>query len=361
MRHVIDVSDDIAIVFSFGECNFDEVLDSLAGAEWVDIATYNLSRRDERLHELISDKCKGVPVRLVTKIPNWFRWYKEGAAQSFRDLFAIYHKRLDPENYHCVLEAVFNVHNHAKLILTDRIAYVGSANYSPESSSNFECGVLFRSAEVIYRIRSEIFERLLSESRPRDVSEIGKAREFFEQLERDLGQHIAALDDGFVGPLDDYAGTMWVRWQDAEVPTEYLESIVEYLNRIDSDLDEIREHAHLGDVPDAHLDQLLRNIRELVEDSESPLVVLAEFDYNEALDRYMQKYSEGAYAYDVDACSASANEDADRENKEKIEAAVAAHRELTDRFRQLQDYIAQILRKLGRLAKTTWGIDNTLD
>jgi phosphatidylserine/phosphatidylglycerophosphate/cardiolipin synthase-like enzyme len=171
------------VVYSFGDCIFAAMLDLLPSAKWIDIATYNISKDDLTLHQLLANECAGITVRFITKIPSWFEsYYKPVYAANFKKLFDLYHRRLDPKLYKCKLEPFFNVHNHSKLIITDQAAYIGSANFSPESSQNYECGVIYRNPDAIALIRRNVFGNLLRQSFPRDVSAIGKTKLYFQQF-----------------------------------------------------------------------------------------------------------------------------------------------------------------------------------
>ncbi|MGM0970834.1 MAG: hypothetical protein ACQEWR_19950 [Bacillota bacterium] len=52
--------------------------------------------------------------------------------------------------------------NHAKIIMTNNIGYIGSANYSSESANNFEAGVIIEDEHAIFQIKDIIDEEVES-------------------------------------------------------------------------------------------------------------------------------------------------------------------------------------------------------
>lgn len=61
---------------------------------------------------------------------------------------------------------LFNFTNHAKIIGTENILYVGSANYSDESEDNIESGTIITDKEAIKSIYKEFFSSVIDESIP---------------------------------------------------------------------------------------------------------------------------------------------------------------------------------------------------
>lgn len=54
--------------------------------------------------------------------------------------------------------------NHAKIIMTDNIAYVGSSNFSEESADNFESGFISRDVDFIKFLQEEVFPWIIDSS-----------------------------------------------------------------------------------------------------------------------------------------------------------------------------------------------------
>lgn len=133
------------LVLSKDENGYAEVLEDFQDASSITIVTYNISSyKDDllsNLHQLSSDK----EVMVITKVPSRWEYYrndykKEEALKQMEQ----YCSRLDPGNFSCHLSTFFNQKNHAKIIMTENIAYIGSQNFSDESRNNFESGIIIR-------------------------------------------------------------------------------------------------------------------------------------------------------------------------------------------------------------------------
>ena len=122
------------LVFSKDECGYQVVLDAIPDAEKVSVVTYNISRsQDGLLGALVRREGE---VRLITNIPGRFENYysddaRTGAAKAIERMFA----RLEPKRFGALARILFCFRNHAKIIVTDSIAYVGSANFAEESAA----------------------------------------------------------------------------------------------------------------------------------------------------------------------------------------------------------------------------------
>lgn len=65
---------------------------------------------------------------------------------------------LDPTHFTCSLEPWFCFENHAKIVVVDNIAYIGSANLTNGSKYNFEAGILTDDQNVIAELLEFIGE-----------------------------------------------------------------------------------------------------------------------------------------------------------------------------------------------------------
>lgn len=153
--------------------NYQKVLDDFPKAKQVRILTYNISKnqyRNELLNALKSIN-EDADVKIVSNIPSRMpTYYSTGAGdsmrKSYRNNFAAYLERLNPENFPSNPEVSFNFSNHAKIIGTENILYVGSANYSDESSDNIESGTIITDKDAIKKIFEEFFPGIIDESIP---------------------------------------------------------------------------------------------------------------------------------------------------------------------------------------------------
>lgn len=138
----IDLGNDNKLIFFRNIDLWDTLLPtSFADSEYLDVATYNFNFEDKSSHsmynKLLSISEMGINVRL---------FYSPMCSKEncIEDVF------LDE-----ILKiAVLN--NHSKIFLTDKKAFIGSANFTLGSNNNYECGFLTENPNIIKKIREEI-------------------------------------------------------------------------------------------------------------------------------------------------------------------------------------------------------------
>lgn len=153
-----------------GELNYQPVLDNFPKAKIIRIITFNISknqRQDALLNAL--KKASAADVQFITNIPSRMKEYFNTDAgrnmrNSARQNIQAYITKLNPDNYEGSFVPYFNPHNHAKLVGTENIVYIGSANYSNESAENIESGVLIEDKVFIQRLYTEFFDMVKDDS-----------------------------------------------------------------------------------------------------------------------------------------------------------------------------------------------------
>ncbi len=177
MLKKVQINEYVDIVFSWKDCPYQEVLDDFENAEFVNILTYNISSKKDDLLKMVNELDESVEVKLITNIPNRFAtYYSDSARERSKKSIYKYLSKLDPDKFDAKVSTFFNFDNHSKVIMTNSIAYIGSANFSDESSNNFECGVIIRDNEKIEEINREIFSFIESESKEYTGSKITKLK-----------------------------------------------------------------------------------------------------------------------------------------------------------------------------------------
>ena len=71
---------------------------------------------------------------------------------------------LNPSNFATRIQTFFNFDNHCKLVATEALAYIGSANFSDESSDNWEAGFLIEGRELVEGVVDLIFNEVKVEA-----------------------------------------------------------------------------------------------------------------------------------------------------------------------------------------------------
>lgn len=78
----------------------------------------------------------------------------------------VYLSKLKPDSISEKAKVFFNFDNHGKIIMTNNVVYVGSANYSEESENNIEFGIISRDRDYITFLKEEITKELEELSTP---------------------------------------------------------------------------------------------------------------------------------------------------------------------------------------------------
>ena len=190
-------------IFSKDENNFNEVLDSFKFANEIIITTYNISKNDDSLIQSLKNLNQNQHVKLFTNIPNRFNsYFKNYHKNQAKKLIDNYIKKLDPTSFNCNIEVYFSFSNHSKIIATDSVAYIGSANFSSESKKNFEVGVLFKDGNFMNYLNNEVLPELIENSLEyyleMEVKEIALAYDCLETI-KELS---VELSESFYMPIE---------------------------------------------------------------------------------------------------------------------------------------------------------------
>lgn len=155
---------DPKIVVSNDEYGYRAVLDDFSNSSSINIITYNITAKENELLNAIKRLDREKEVTIISNIPGRFPKYcgegRKRAATNIKNYLAM----LDPSKFECKLSVFFNFKNHQKIIMTNNIAYIGSENFSAESKSNYECGVLFKSPQIISKLYESFIPFIKSES-----------------------------------------------------------------------------------------------------------------------------------------------------------------------------------------------------
>ncbi|MDW0115060.1 phospholipase D-like domain-containing protein [Sporosarcina saromensis] len=149
------------------ELGYSDVLEDFSKSKFIYIVTYNISKNIETLLDKLRDVPGDTNIKLFTNIPNRFNGYiADWASKNAKNLINIYVTKLDPKKFNENFKSQFVFNNHAKIIMTNNIAYIGSANYSSESANNFEAGVIIEDKVAILQIKDIIDEEVEGSAEP---------------------------------------------------------------------------------------------------------------------------------------------------------------------------------------------------
>ncbi|POR29277.1 phospholipase D-like domain-containing protein [Paenibacillus polymyxa] len=253
---------DIRFVLSKDELGYKEVLMDFANAKKIRIVTYNISMssKDDKLFELIGELGEDLDVELITNIPSRFETYydsprgktmKNNASKNI----ATYISKLNPSNFSTELVTFFNFSNHAKIIGTENVVYIGSSNFSNESSNNYESGFLSKDKTFINYLYEVVFKILKEESVPYYKDDFNNLRLFIISLLSRLNNHYRLIKKKMF-----YDG-------DAFITEETAFDVNELLNLL-SDVEELSYITNLVDdleTEEKDIKEKLDEMRELCE------------------------------------------------------------------------------------------------
>lgn len=128
---------------TYEEHGLQPLLDKLPTAKRVSLLTYSL---DEDTSGDLWKALKEIPresqLTIVTNIPGRFESYSASQQTRMRRRFEAYLSNLYPSNFPCASEVFVSFENHAKVLIVDRVAYIGSSNFTTASARNFEAGMI---------------------------------------------------------------------------------------------------------------------------------------------------------------------------------------------------------------------------
>lgn len=156
---------DSKFVFSKNELGYQEVIDEMPSAKEITIITYNISDKQDYLINCLKNTSDDCEINIITNIPTrWEYYYANSYRERARQKINFYMSKLDPQKFGNNVEVLFNFSNHGKIIMTDKIVYIGSENFSEESEKNTEFGIISKDVNFIGYLKNVIFEDVKSDS-----------------------------------------------------------------------------------------------------------------------------------------------------------------------------------------------------
>lgn len=153
--------ENVKFVMTRGELGYDEVLKDFINAKFIYIVTYNISKGNETLLKELKKVSDNSEVHVYTNIPSRFDNYYYGSSlNTAKSMIDLYINKLNPSNFTENFSSYFSFNNHSKIIMTDNIAYIGSANYSSESARNIESGIIIDNSQDILKLKAIIIEEI---------------------------------------------------------------------------------------------------------------------------------------------------------------------------------------------------------
>ncbi|MGG1345086.1 phosphatidylserine/phosphatidylglycerophosphate/cardiolipin synthase family protein [Bacillus toyonensis] len=234
------------IILSYKENGYQMVLDEFQHAKCISIVTYNINtyERNSVLIKELRKLNKSTKITIILNIPDgsYLKNIKKNKEENNinnvikKIKYAL--NVLEHEKFGS-LEVYVNLENHAKLIMTDTIAYIGSQNFSDASEGKFELGFLVKDPKVIRDIERNIFGEIKSKSIHCITSEY---RATMEEISVKMGDKLQNIREDiltWVGdpPFIPYQEVFFIddayfhreRWEDFKEFHSEFEDIIEKL------------------------------------------------------------------------------------------------------------------------------------
>lgn len=162
------VTQDAKFVYSKDDLGYQEVLDDFKTTSTITIVTYNLSNdNDDLLISAVRTASEHCSINIITNIPSrWETYYTANARNRAKKQIGLYLSKLSSETFRKDSSIFFDFSNHGKIIMTDSVVYIGSANYSSGSASHTEFGFISRDPKFIQYITSEVIPSMKNSALP---------------------------------------------------------------------------------------------------------------------------------------------------------------------------------------------------
>jgi len=316
------ITSNVKFVFSKNELGYQEVLDEMSDAKEITIITYNISDHHNHLINCLKHANDDCEINIITNIPSrWESYYNEQYRERAKRKINLYMTKLNPEKFAQKVSVYFDFSNHGKIIMTDKVVYIGSENYSEESEQNTEFGFISRDINFIDYLKNEVFFEVKQNSVPyyeHDFTELLlQATLIISALfnaKNCLYEEVYFLHDDIDGE--------WRYYNDTEstLSLRTLENIKEVISascQIASDIydaidDVTGSDENKTDTANELYEQLLEISHELEKLIFSDSVYqLAVFETNKYIDNLLQtKYAMEAYEDNLEDCIDKALDDA---------------------------------------------------
>lgn len=367
-------------VFGKQDFTYQRVLDDFQNTRFIGILTFNISpKTDSQLLQALKMACaNGTNAVLVTNVPNRYpSYYDVKYEYPAKEKINLYKRQLNPHNFSLRLSPYFTFKNHAKVIVTDNLIYLGSSNYSDESRDNLECGVVSSDKELIKYVRDTLFPEIQSHAVPYYKDNFAVAIANLEDLITICKQAKDTLFDAAYEPWSDYDTNFEDKWIYRTIDNgititflrhfqEVFQKFEDALNVIDSILDEYWDEDELPESVEM-LRQIFEEYQTVYDDFNEDIVSL--FDSLEDLARYdvdeeanrkiVEDYSMEAYDEHLNYYAQKAFQEASDEFGELIKEAEETVKDLMAKLDEMISYFGRLTEILNQLLQVNPKIDNT--
>ena len=362
------------------EYTYKRVIDDFQKSEFIGIMTFNISPRDNSyLISNLKNAClHGTYATVITNIPKRYpSYFGRKYALAAKDAIAIYMKQLNPQNYGMRLNPFFTFSNHAKVVMTDNIVYLGSSNFSDESQKNIECGTISTDKELINYLKEELFPSIQREGVPYYKYNIAVAIANIESLIPECEAARKSLFEAAYMPWCDYDTNfedVWIyQTTESGITESFLENFIDFFSQFEDALnvidDIVSEYWEDDELPDKVkiLETLFEEYKavyskfyEAISTLFEELKDVARYDVSdEACYKMNDEYGMIAYDENLEYYAEKSMNEAAEEYEELIRGSEATVKDALYNLDAMIQYYGQLNVNLHSLLEVNDKIDNT--
>ena len=369
-------------VAGIGEHTYQEVIDDFCNTDFIGIITFNISQSySGNMISALKQACKkGAHATVITNIPKRFeKYYGDRYSNAARQVIRSYISVLRAEDYGMRIKAYFDFTNHAKIIMTENIVYIGSENYSDESKNNYESGVISRDKDFISHIKDEVFQEQTVKAIPyyeynvaEAVAILQAASAFCEEARQKIYE--AAFDE-WADYETNFKPVPIYKSNDSGITAELLSRILEKFDSYEDALKSVQEvieyyyEKYDEGVPEQvedleatydsykeDFESMRENISGLFEDIEQ----LAHYNYDDEVSRIVNEdYGMESFDENIEHYMELAMSEANSDLELLIESAEPTIKEILEDFTSMKNYYAKMHNELYQILRISREIDNT--
>lgn len=373
-----DISGEL--ILGRADLTYKKVVDDFVNTTFIGIVTYNISQKEDgKLLRALKDACgTGIETILITNIPKRFpSYYGDSYASSAKKMIDSYLKLLDPKIFGANMSTSFLFENHAKIIVTDNMAYWGSSNFSDESAKNFECGTISTDKHVIQYFKNDLFPKLKELSIPYYKHNFVKALYLLNEAENlCLSTKEAFFEASFV-PREDYDTNFETVWLydthhsgiTKKLLNDFAHDFQQYEDALDILKDIVDEYCELDELPEdiERLKDISEEYSTVFEETQESIDEL--FDCINTLSTYnvedeacriiTNKYGMESYDENLEHYTDIAIQEASDNYEEMIKEARPIIEQILKSLDEMASYINELNVTLHSLLKINSKINNT--
>lgn len=360
---------NVNLKISKDEFGYQEVLDDFKNAKKIRIITFNITNnpKDRLFESLIG--LEDVDIQFITNIPSRLEWYAtsnkgEYLKRTARNTIEVYVDKLNPNNFNNIIP-FFNFNNHAKIIGTENIVYIGSQNFSVASANNYEAGIITRDKEFIKNLYEGFFEDLKQNSEPYFKDGYNEARLFIASILSRVSNHYRNIVDNlfkeYKGKLvfindETYIGVNDLYELEYDMyELDKIKVVIENIDIEDNEMEELYEKIweKIGEID-------TKEIIELIEE-ESDIYNYVGYDFQNEYDKAFEEYSMETYDEYLEGYVEMASDEARDILLDLCSEAKDKVFELKDRLNEINSILIESLDILHEYydVAINEGIDNT--